>query len=118
MKGHADLGHVNLGFSSTPINVFAGFKNDINMKNIWFRFGFNYFGKNCESFQRLERDGKGSHFLSARTNVREGPVHFSLAGIFDLDNFVLNKYDAQVSYSVKDADISIIHLSNQPLRDV
>jgi hypothetical protein len=29
------------------------------LQNVWARVGVNYFGKKCESANRLERDGKG-----------------------------------------------------------
>jgi len=65
------------------------------------RLGMTYFGKHCESLNRVERDAKGNNMLVGKTVVKHGDLKAGLIGIFNLSNMALTKYDASVGYKHK-----------------
>jgi hypothetical protein len=90
----------------------------MSMKNIWARFGVNYFGKKLESANRVERDANGAHFLANRSVVRDGAFMYAWNALANIDTMKLRKYDATFNYQHNDVDITLKHFTPSTVGDV
>lgn len=95
------------------INFYANLKTTTKLSNnMWYRMGMSYFGPECESLMRLERDAQGNNMLTSKTNMKYRNIRAGLIGIFNINNLRFSRYDASMGLTHKSLSLAVNHVSN------
>lgn len=91
--------------------MFSNLKTTTKFDRFALRLGANYFGKRCESNNRIEHTNDGHFVFTSRNHIKHGKFLYGFVAALHLKQFAPSKYDAFVGYESKDFDVYLKHLS-------